>query len=73
MLGAGTLQRSTTTGNNAEKLDTSREKNVPSRHKFWQGTTMDQKTTAELNLPAWQQLHAEARPSGGETLRAFVF
>lgn len=29
MLGAGTLQRSTTTGNNAEKLDTSREEKCP--------------------------------------------
>lgn len=38
-----------------------------------QGTTTDQKTTVEMGLPAWQQLRAEVRPSGGETLRSLGF
>lgn len=53
-------------------------KNVPSQHKFpqayhQQGTTIDHKTTSEMASPAWLHVRAEARPSGGATLKALLF
>lgn len=53
-------------------------KNVPSQHKFpqayhEQGTTIDHKTTLEMASPAWLHVRAEARPSGGETLKVLLF
>lgn len=80
MLDPGALQRTTTKGNNAEKLDTSGEQGkcpesaqIPAQAYHQQGTTIDHKTTSEMASPARLHVRAEARPSGGGTLKVLLF